>query len=108
MQKKSIIIISLIVGLLITLSSAFYVRNYIAVTGNVCEVSEENPNGFCYDELPMVGLPLAYLKDSPGVSVIGSLNLGEDDLKLSFFIIDWLIFSSIIGFVLFLIRKHKR
>lgn len=105
MTKKTIIIASLIIGLLITLLSAFYVRDYIAVTGNVCEKSDINPQGFCYGELPMVGLPLAYLKDAPGVSVMGSLALLEDDFNIIFFIIDWLIFSSFIGFLLFIIKK---
>ncbi|WP_371170669.1 hypothetical protein [Aliiroseovarius sp. 2305UL8-7] len=78
----------MVLSLLMTISSGWYVRYSSEVVGNLCPKTEVNPNGFCYDLLPSAGLPISYWRDVGGISVEGKLG-PEDKFLASFFVADW-------------------
>ena len=96
--KSKISLRLIIVSLLFVIATVFIQRSYIAIVGNVCEKTNENPNGYCYDKLPMKGFPIVYIKDKPGVSVQGSI--GFEDVIIWRFIIgftaNWIVFFLIL------------
>lgn len=109
MSKTTIITLSLIIGLVLTFASGFYERTFTGVVGNVCQMTEENPGGLCYEELPMIGYPFAYIKDSGGHSVVGSVEIDDNIIGWAF-LLDWLIYSIVIAVILFIyknISKHE-
>lgn len=108
MKKITIILLIAITAIAITIITGSFESRYIAVVGNVCEATEDNPEGLCYEELPMKGFPIAYVKDSAGVSVQGVLG-SEDYLDLPRLIIasfvNWLIYFGILFFSFSFFRK---
>jgi len=63
--------------------SILYIRPYKGVIGNLCEVTLENPGGYCYEMLPSGGFPFTFMWDRGGVSVVGTLSWIEDRFELA-------------------------
>lgn len=89
----------------LTLLSARYTKSYRGIVGNMCQVTEENPHGWCYEDLPMGGFPFGYLKDDPGTSVVGRLSFFEDYLFLDIFFLDWVFYLFILAITYYLYNK---
>ena len=108
MKKITTILLIAIIAIVITIITGSFERKYTAVVGNVCEATEDNLKGLCYKELHMKGFPIAYVKDSPGVSVQGALG-SEDYLDFPRLIIasfvNWLIYFGILFFSFSFFRK---
>ena len=73
---------SIVLALTLTVTScSVYQPTYKGVIGNLCERTDENPYGYCYDDLPTGGFPFIMLKDNGGVSVVGDLSILEDHIN---------------------------
>jgi hypothetical protein len=83
-------------------------RQVTVVTANVCEPTTDNPNGYCFGPAPAGGWPFAFLYDNPGVSVRGSLNFPEDDLRPGWFLADATTFAALLVPVAVAIRRRRR
>lgn len=88
----------------VTVVSYKYERQHSVVVGNICEKSDVNPNGLCYENLPSGGFPFSYIDDSSATS--GIENLGpEDNIQIDYFILDMVFY----GMILFLLKLiHQR
>ena len=65
----------------------------LVVVGNLCGPKMDQ---FCYSPVLKGGFPLAYVYDTPGVSVEGKLSiLGEDRFKPGPFLLDLLIYFAL-------------
>lgn len=105
-MKKSLLTIAtlLLIAIVSALSTIVIQPTYRARVGNVCEVTEDNPNGFCYQDLPKAGFPLSFVVDSPSTSVVGAIGL-EDDVLPGRFTTNVLIHFGVIS-GLFFAGKH--
>ncbi len=104
MNKSRNIFLILAGALSLTLLSGAYSTTFDGAVGNVCEITSENPDGLCYQELPQRGFPLPYVIDSTSTSVIGNLGY-EDHFVFLNFTFDIFIYSFVIG--LLWIVKYK-
>ncbi len=104
MKKIFIVLAILPLSFLATLVSVKYERAFRGVVGNVCDVSVDNPHGFCYEDLPRGGFPFSYLFDQGGVQGEGILEGVDDTFKTGWFIADF-IFYFIIFLLIVLVRK---
>ena len=107
---KKILLFCAILGFsfILTIFTSYYTKSYRGVVGNVCEVTIENPRGWCYENLPMGGFPFIYLKDDPSTSVVGHLSFVEDEVFLDKFFLDWwfyLIVSTILYYLYNRVRQ---
>lgn len=93
-------------SLLITAASAYIVRLQETPVGNLCEKTAQNPDGLCFDFLPVAGYPVPFWKDIGGISVEGKLG-PEDDFFAAFFIADWAIWYLVLA-VLFLVYSRLK
>ncbi len=101
MNKHALSIIALLLlAIFTTLCTIAVQTTYRARIGNVCEVTEDNPNGFCYRDLPKAGFPLSFVIDSPSTSVIGAIGL-EDDVLPGRFATNVLIHFGVISGLFF-------
>lgn len=105
MKKPPLTIATLLsIAIVTTLSTIAVQTTYRARVGNVCQVTDDNPEGFCYRELPKAGFPFVFVVDSPSTSVVGAIGL-EDDVLPGRFAANVLIhFGVITG--LFFAGKH--
>ena len=74
----------------------------VGTYGNVCGPSG---NELCYQELLKGGFPIAYIFDSPGVSVRDQLGFFEDDLYIFPFIMDSLILGTVFWLVVLIVKR---
>ena len=83
-----------LVALTLTCGSFRYQRRgpELVVVGNLCGPKMDE---FCYSPVLKGGFPLAYIYDTPGVSVEGKLSLGEDKFRVGRFVLDVLIYSGV-------------
>jgi hypothetical protein len=84
----------------------------VQVVGNMCTPVPKNPNGYCYEPLPIAGWPFPFLYDSPGTSVLGQLGL-EDDFRPQWFLADAAILGALpaavaVAFLLWRQRRTRR
>jgi hypothetical protein len=86
---------AVILGFWLAVGSVAIHRQVTVVVGNVCDSTPDNPNGYCYGPVPAGGWPFAYLYDNPGVSVRGSLDFPEDDLRPGWFLADVVALSAL-------------
>ncbi len=97
-------------AIILTIISGSFETKYKGIVGNVCEKTTENPRGYCYEQLPQRGFPIAYIKDKGGVSVVGRLGI-VDDFELTRFIFanlaNTLIYFSILYALFFTYRKYN-
>jgi hypothetical protein len=70
-------------------------RQATVVLGNLCEQTTDNPHGYCFGPAPAGGWPFAFLYDNPSVSVRGSLDFPEDELRPGWFLADVAAFSAL-------------
>ena len=105
MKKFVIISIIFVLAVLSAVLSIKYERNHPTVIGNVCQTSPENPKGLCYENLPAAGFPFSYLYDQGGVSVMGTLDIAEDNFYFTWFIADIILYFISYLIILFLIIK---
>lgn len=120
MKKIIFIFVVILISLLATALSIFYQTTYSTTQGNSCCIPncssipycyEENPRASCdyhpecYDDYPSAGFPFAYLYDNTGISVVGSLDIGEDNFSLPWFFIDFVFYFIIFSLVSVIIRK---
>ena len=104
-MKKILIILGItILSLVATVVSVKYERMYSGVTGNVCDVSADNPNGFCYEDLPKGGFPFAYLYDQGGITMRGALEI-FDSFYVTWFITDIVFYFLLFSLILIFGRK---
>ena len=103
--KIKLFIITTVIGLALTCASFACQRMgpEIGVYGNMCE---DQPHGFCYGKLLGAGLPMQYVIDEPGVSVMYKLSM-EDDFRIVPFLLDVLFYSAIIYGGIRLIRYYR-
>lgn len=95
-------------GFVLTLMTYNVRGTYRAAVGNGCL----GPNGemvLCWGELPRAGFPFPYYFDSMANSVVGQLNLVEDNFEGVYFLADVLFFAGALGAVFwggsFLLRR---
>jgi len=97
-------------AIILTIISGSFETKYKGIVGNVCEKTTENPRGYCYEQLPQRGFPIAYIKDKGGVSVVGRLGV-IDDFELPRFIFanlaNILIYLSILCVLFFMYKKYN-
>jgi hypothetical protein len=88
------ILIVALAALTLTCGSFRYQRRgpELVVVGNLCGPKMDE---FCYSPVLKGGFPLAYIYDSPGVSVEGKLSLGEDKFRGGRFVLDVLIYFAL-------------
>ena len=103
LQKRmtNITLFALVIGFLLTLATFFYrtTTTLNLAVGSACSGT------WCDDPLPQAGFPMAYLRDSLGSSVIGSLG-PEDTFLFGAFMVDWLL-ASLIVWLLFYFSARK-
>ena len=103
--KKILMVLGiLMLAFLSTIMSITHLRTNPTVIGNLCDVTDNNPNGFCYKDLPAGGFPFSYLYDNGGVSVIGALGI-EDEFVPSLFVIN--IISYIVFYLVIYLSWKK-
>jgi hypothetical protein len=83
-----------VAALTLTCGSFAYQRRgpELVVVGNLCGPKMDQ---FCYAPVLKGGLPLAYIYDTPGVSVEGKLSIGEDKFRGGRFLLDALIYFAL-------------
>jgi hypothetical protein len=88
------ILIAASAALTLTCSSFAYQRRgpELVVVGNLCGPKTDE---FCYAPVLKGGFPLAYIYDTPGVSVEGKLSIGEDKFRGGRFLLDALIYFAL-------------
>lgn len=106
MKASKTILYSLVVGLGLSVLSGFIVGTYQGQVGNLCEKTDENPGGWCYESLKQAGYPFAYLRDSGVNSAVGSFG-PEDEFRAWAFVADWAIYSAIVVGLLTIRKKYK-
>ena len=91
---KRILLMALF-ALVLTCASFWYQRRgpELVVTGNLCG---PNTDQFCYEPAFKGGFPLAYIYDSPGISVYGKIALVEDRFLRGRFLIDVLAYFLVL------------
>ena len=80
-------------------------RQIPMVTGNVCQPTNDNPEGRCYARLPAAGWPFPFLFDDPGTSVRGHL-YWNDDFAPGWFLLDAAIFSALAAGLAAILRRR--
>ena len=100
------IIFLLIASFFTAFWSVLYIRPYKGIVGNLCDRTDENPMGYCYEMLPSGGFPFTFLWDDGGVSVVGKLTLLEDKIGFLPFLANWSIYFAIIYFSVLYIRAR--
>ncbi len=98
MRKILILFAILALAFITTIASIKYRRSYSAATGNVCDVSTNNPRGLCFEDRPVGGFPFSYVYDSGGVSVPYSFG-PEDHYYREWFIADIAFYFVIISLI---------
>lgn len=83
-------------------------RQVTAVVGNVCEPTTGNSNGYCFGPVPAGGWPFAFLYDNPGVSVRGSLDFPEDDLRPGWYLADVAAFGALLSLIAVAVHVRRR
>src|SRR3989339_853071 len=105
-MKKILIILGIIIlSFIATVLSIRYERTHPTVNGNLCAVTEQNPGGLCYGDLPAGGFPFSYLYDAGEISIIKSLGV-EDNFYIGRFIAD-MIFYLVFFFLIKLLIWRK-
>ena len=100
-------VVGLIAPFVLTLTScAVYQPTFKGVVGNLCERTDNNPYGYCYDDLPQGGFPLVFMRDNPGSSVVGKLSIVEDNFIERNFLLNYLFYFCFVG--LFLVWRFRR
>jgi hypothetical protein len=102
------ILLGLILSFVLAVGSVVVHRQVTMVVGNVCEPTNDNPNGYCFGPEPAGGWPFPYLYDNPGVSVRGSLNFPEDDLRPGWFLADVATFSALAALIAVAVHLRRR
>jgi hypothetical protein len=105
--KIKLPVITTVIGIGLTCASFAYQQMgpEIGVYGNECE---DQPHGFCYGPLLGAGLPMQYVLDFPGVSVVYRLD-SEDYFRIVPFLLDVLFYSAIVyGSTRFISRYRLR
>ena len=92
--------------MVITAVTLFYQSSMPTIVGNVCDVSAENPQGWCYEDLPTAGFPLYFLSSSSS-SLRDKLDIG-DIWHPWRFLIDAAIFTAVITTTLSMVRYFRR
>jgi len=91
--KQRRMLISVTLAALMT-AGTFFVQFYGWVNaqyGNMCGDTSDQP---CIGPVLQAGLPLPFVTDAPGVSVIGSLSpFFEDKVHPAAFLADWALFT---------------
>lgn len=76
------------------------------VTGNVCQPTGDNPEGYCYSRLPAAGWPFPFVFDDPGTSVRGHL-YWNDEFAVGWFLLDVAIFSALCAGIATVLRRRR-
>jgi hypothetical protein len=90
-------------GIVLAAGTFFHQPKELTVVGNVCGDSAAE---LCLEWLPTAGFPLAYLHDSPGTSIVGSVG-PEDRFNFAAFVFDAAFFMLVLSFVTDQARKVK-
>ena len=103
--KIKLFIITIVIGFAITCASFAYQQMgpEIGVYGNMCD---DQPHGYCYGRLLGAGLPMQYVLDQPGVSVMYELGV-EDNFRIVPFLLDVLFYSAMIYGGIGIIRRYR-
>jgi hypothetical protein len=101
------VLLAALVALTLTCSSFGYQRRgpELVVVGNLCG---PNTDEFCYAPVLKGGFPLAYIYDTPGVSVEGKLSLMEDHFRAGRFLLDVLMYFALGMVALVAARTFKK
>lgn len=75
----------------------------LAQYGNLCGPAFDDP---CYRPLLKGGFPVAYLFDTPGVSVEGKLSFGEDTLLLEALLVDIVAYFTVILLSVLVVSRY--
>jgi hypothetical protein len=102
--KIKVFIVTTVIGLALTCASFAYQQMgpEIGVYGTECK---DQPRGFCYGPLLGAGLPMQYVLDQPGVSVMYKWGM-EDNFRIAPFLLDVLFYSAIIYGSIKFIRRY--
>lgn len=76
----------------------------LAEYGNLCGPSGNSP---CLGPVLKGGFPFAYLFDAPGVSVVGKLSFGDDDVRPVPFFIDLGMYFAAIWLTRAVARRYS-
>lgn len=96
------VVAGLVIGFFVTVSTIFY-----RTTTTQELATDGGCNGtWCNDALAQAGFPFPYLRDSLGVSVIGSLGI-EDRFLLGAFLMDWLLFFFCVCLLFIIVWRMK-
>jgi hypothetical protein len=91
--RLSALVVGAALAVVLAAGSVAVHRSERMVVGNMCETTRDNPFGYCYQQLPIGGWPLAFLFDDPTTSVRGQLGLVEDDFRPGWFLLDMAVFG---------------
>lgn len=108
-RVRRAVIILLLLGLswLTAYWSILYIRPYKGVIGNLCEITADNPSGYCYEMLPSGGFPFTFMWDNGGVSVVGRLSLIEDRFVFAPFLANWGVYLVVYSVIFWLVLRKK-
>jgi hypothetical protein len=95
-----------VLALALTLLSSLVEREgpELASYGNLCGLSSDQD---CLEPVLNAGLPLAYLFDQPGVSVERKLFILQDNIRPLPFIMDFLVYLSVVSLASFIARRSR-
>jgi hypothetical protein len=106
--RLSALVVGAALAFVLAAGSVVVHRPQRMVGGNMCETTNDNPHGYCYQQLPTGGWPFAFLFDSPAASVVGRLGF-EDDFKPGRFLLDVAVFGVLpaAGAVVIGLRRRR-
>jgi hypothetical protein len=99
-------LITLTIAVALTCASLAYQRMgpETGAYGNMCA---DQPEGLCIGRLLGAGLPLQYVIDQPGVSIVYQLGI-EDKFRIGAFLLDILFYELSLYAGLWLIKRFRQ
>jgi hypothetical protein len=106
LNSRKTFALATVLALALTLLSSLVERKgpELASYGNLCGPSSDQD---CLEPVLNAGFPFAYLFDQPGVSVERKLFILQDSFRPLPFILDFLVYLSVVSLVSFIARRRR-
>jgi len=106
LNSRKTFALATVLALALTLLSSLVERKgpELASYGNLCGPSSDQD---CLEPVLNAGFPFAYLFDQPGVSVERKLFILQDNIRPLPFILDFLVYLSVVSLASFIARRRR-